>query len=150
MKLKAIIIRAATVISLGFIVAPLSAFAAPSSYYPPERVHCTYTNQELSCEGFNHQYLVEDTHTADFDNNRDQVFSFESGAAYYNSDRTEVSVFYTYNNSQHKNVRLRTASTSIRPDFEHGNWVRTAADIFRCDSGYMQCPITSLPSNHKI
>lgn len=150
MKLKAIIIRAVTVMTMGFIVAPVSAIAASGSYYPPERIHCTVNDHKLSCEGFNRQYLVEDAYTADFHRNKEQVFSFMSGAAYFNSNRSEATVFYTYNNSQHKNVKLRSASTIIRPDFDKGNWVKVQEDLYVCKAGYMQCPIISAPSEHRV
>jgi hypothetical protein len=99
---------------------------------------------KLNCEGFSHQYLVEDTYTADLDD-KDQVFAFASGAAYYNADKTEATVFFTYRNSNDKVVKVKSANTSIRPDFENGSWTKVHKDLYVCKEGYMQCPITSLP-----
>jgi hypothetical protein len=143
MKLKTIIISAMAALSLGFAVT--SVIASNNNYYPPERVHCLLEQGRMDCEGFSHQYLVEDTYTADLDDS-DQVFSFASGAAYYNADKSEANVFFTYRNSNNKIVKLRSAVTSIRPDFENGNWTKVQNDLYVCKDGYMHCPITSLPS----
>ena len=144
MKLKSILVGLVTVLGLSTIALSQAA----NSYYPPERINCNLVGSKVSCEGFNHQYLAEDTYTANFDG-KDQVFGFASGAAYYNSDRSEVSVFYTYTNANAKNVKLKTVSTTIRPDFENGNWTKVAEDVYVCKSGYMHCPITSLPDTSK-
>lgn len=144
MEFKNIIMTTFAALSLSAISI---ASAAPAiNYIPPERIHCMLDQGKLNCEGFAHQYLVEDTYTADFDD-KDQVFSFSSGAAYYNADKSEATVFFTYRNANFKNVKLKSAITSIRPDFNNGSWVRVQDDLYVCKSGYMQCPITSLPSH---
>lgn len=125
------------------------ATAAPiTNYVPPERIDCMLDKGKLRCEGFAHQYLVEDTYTADLDD-KDQVFNFASGAAYYNTDKSQATVFFTYRNANFKNVKVKSANTTIRPDFENGAWVRVQDDLYVCKAGYMQCPITSLPAERK-
>jgi hypothetical protein len=142
MELKAIIISAIATLSLGFAAA---GNAASSNYTPPERINCSLVNGKMNCEGISHQYLIEDTYTAKLDAT-DQAFSFSSGAAYFNEDKSEATVFFTYRNSNLKVVKVKSANTSIRPDFENGDWVKVHEDLYVCKSGYMQCPITSLPS----
>jgi hypothetical protein len=144
MKLQSMVVSAAAVLSLSFSAISFAGYSSANNYYPPERVHCTKTNNKLNCEGFNHSYLVEDTTTADFDD-QDQVFAFSSGAAYYNQDKTQATIFFTYRDSNFKVVKLRSANTAIRPDFENGNWVKVQNDLYVCKAGYMHCPITSLP-----
>lgn len=141
MKLKTIVVS--TMAALTLSVVGIS-YAGASNYHPPERIHCTLDNNKLNCEGFDRQYLTEDTHTADF-TSRSQYFSFSSGAAYFTPDMSEATVFYTYRNGYHKNVKVKSTSTNIRPDFKHGNWTKVSDDLYVCKSGYMKCPITSLP-----
>jgi hypothetical protein len=145
MKLKAIIASAIATLSLGF--ATTSVAIASDNYYPPERINCSRVSGKLECQGFMHQYLVEDVSTADFDGN-DQVFTFISGVAFYNADKSEASIFFTYRNAHNKTIKLKSISSRIRPDFERGDWVvlAEANDIYECLGGYMRCPITSLPA----
>jgi hypothetical protein len=147
MKLTALITTAIATLSIGFMTTSFAASAA-DSYYPPERIHCSLLNGKLNCEGYSHQYLVEDTYTADMDET-DQVFAFSSGAAYFNADKSEATVFFTYRNSNFKNVKLKTSVTSIRPDLENGYWIKVDDDLYVCKDGYMHCPITALPARHK-
>lgn len=144
MELK--ILVAGLVSALAFSVcAPALASSSQANYYPPERISCSKINNKLSCEGFLHQYLIEDTYTADLDD-KDHVFSFASGAAYFNADKSEATVFYSFRNASNKVVKLKSAVTSIRPDLENGSWEEVQDDLYVCRSGYMQCPITSLPN----
>ena len=146
MKLKSIIVGTITALSLSFVMSSFAGLTGgQNSYYPPERINCTANNGKLTCEGFNHQYLVEDTYTADL-GSKDQVFAFYSGAAYFTPDKSEATVFFTYRNSHNKSVKIKSTSTSIRPDFENGTWTNVSGDIYVCKEGYMQCPITSLPA----
>lgn len=138
MKLRTIIVS--TVAALSFGVA-ISANAA-DTYYPPERIHCALSNNKLACEGFNRQYLVEDTYTADL-STKDQTFAFKSGVVYFTPDKSQASMFFTYRDAKHKLVKLKSASPSIRPDFENGNWIKMDEDLYVCKDGYMHCPITS-------
>ncbi len=142
MELKTIIVSAIATLSLGFTAATL---ASTNNYFPPERIHCSLVQGKMNCEGFSHQYLVEDTYTADLDD-KDQAFAFASGAAYYNADKTAANVFFTYRNSKTKVVKVRSANTAIRPDFENGNWTKVHDDLYVCKDGYMHCPITALPN----
>lgn len=121
------------------------AGSSQANYHPPERISCSKINGKLVCEGFLHQYLIEDTFTADLDD-KDQVFSFASGVAYYNTDQSEATVFYSFRNSHNKVVKLKSAVSSIRPDIENGSWEAVQDDLYVCKAGYMQCPITSLPN----
>ena len=141
MKLRTIVVATMAALTLGVVGASYAGVS--SNYYPPERIHCGLDSNKLNCEGFNRKYLTEDTHTADF-GTRDQSFSFTSGAAYFTPDKSEATVFFTYRNSHHKNVKFKTTATSIRPDFEYGNWTKVSDDLYVCKSGYMKCPITSL------
>ncbi|HTM64243.1 MAG TPA: hypothetical protein VL360_07055 [Gammaproteobacteria bacterium] len=148
MKLRTIIISSISVLSLGFASASFAGLKGDNSYYPPERIHCSVDHSVLNCEGFNHRYLIEDTYTADF-NGKEQAFAFSSGVAYFTPDRSEATVFYTYHNSSSKVVKIKSANTHIRPDFENGSWVQVHDDVYVCKAGYMNCPITSLPSSKK-
>ena len=145
MKLKAIIVGTVTALSLSFAMTSFAGYKGDNSYYPPERINCSLESNKLSCEGFNHSYLVEDTYTADL-TNKDQVFSFTSGAAYFTQDKSESTVFFTYRNSHFKTVKIKSVTTNIRPDFENGSWTKVHDDLYVCKAGYMHCPITSLPS----
>lgn len=148
MKLKNIIVSTIAALSLGLSMTSFAGYTGGNNYYPPERIHCSLDHGKLNCEGFSHQYLVEDTYTADFDD-KDQTFAFKSGVAYYTPDETEATVFFTYRNSKHKLVKLRSTSTNIRPDFENGQWIKMQEDMYVCKDGYMHCPITSLPAVKK-
>lgn len=141
MKFKNLLIGTVSVLSLGIAAAAM----AGNSYYPPERINCAITGGKLSCEGFNHAYLVEDTYTADL-GNKNQVFAFVSGSAYFTPDKSEARVFFTYRNAHNKTVKIRSVNNSIRPDFENGRWSNVSGDLFVCKDGYMHCPITSLPA----
>ncbi len=145
MKFRTLLTTAIATLSLGFVTTSFAATSDANSYYPPERIHCSLIQGRLNCEGFSHQYLIEDTYTADMDDN-DQVFAFSSGAAYYNGDKSEATVFFTYRNSNFKNVKLKTSVTSIRPDLDNGYWIKVDDDLYVCKDGYMHCPITSLPA----
>lgn len=145
MKLRTIIISSISVLSLGFAAVSFAGLRGVNNYYPPERINCSLDNSKLSCEGFNHQYLIEDTYTANL-NGKDQAFAFSSGAAYFTKDKSEATVFFTYRNSQSKVVKIKSANTSIRPDFESGSWTKVHDDLYVCKAGYMNCPITSLPA----
>ena len=145
MKLRTII-GSALALTFG-----LCSLAFASDYYPPERIHCSLsTAHKLSCEGFNHQYLAEDTYTADM-TTRDETFLFHSGVAYYTPDMNESSVFFTYKNSYGKIVKIKSTNTQIRPNLQTGSWFQHRQDktIYLCDAGYMNCPITNLPGLHK-
>lgn len=140
MKLKTIVVAAATLLSLGL---GITSYAGTSGnrYYPPERIHCMLKDAKLSCEGFSHHLLVEDVYTADF-SGKDNVFAFYSGA-YYKLNESESTVLYTYRNKHQKTVRLRSASNAVRPDFSTGHWTKVQDDLYVCKGGYMQCPITA-------
>lgn len=138
MKLRTIITSLTAALSLG---AAISASAA-ISYYPPERIHCALKDSKLACEGFNRQYLVEDTYTADL-NSEEKSFSFKSGIAYFTPDKSQASMFFTYRDHNHKLVKLKSASPNVRPDLKHGNWIKMDEDLYACKDGYMHCPITT-------
>ena len=144
MKLK---IVAGSIFALTLGLIGVAHANAVSSYYPPERIHCMLSGQnEVSCDEFNRQYLVEDTSNADLQQNRHETFHFVSGAAYFTPDQKEAVIFYTYNNHHYKMVKLKTINPNIRPDLFNGNWRKVAEDIYTCDAGYMSCPITNLPA----
>ena len=144
MKLKTIIVGTITALSMGLVMTSFAGKQGGNNYYPPERIHCSLDHDKLNCEGFNHQYLVEDAYTADL-NGKDQVFAFASGSAYLTADQADSTVFFTYRNSHFKTVKIKSASAGIRPDLENGKWTKMNNDLYVCKSGYMNCPITSLP-----
>jgi hypothetical protein len=144
MKLKSILVGTLSALSLGLALNSFAGHINTNNYYPPERINCSLHDGKLACEGFNHQYLVEDTYTADF-SGKDQVFAFFSGAAYYTPNKGDATIFFTYQNSHAKSVKLKTVSPRIRPDFENGNWTKVHDDLYVCKEGYMSCPITALP-----
>ena len=131
-------------LSIGFC-----SVAFAGDYFPPERIHCKSSAAgRMSCEGFNHQYLTEDTFTANL-TDKDEIFNFKSGVAYYTPSMNETSIFFTYNNSFAKLVKLKSTSTSIRPDLESAGWKKVRKDTYVCNTGYMSCPITNLPGSSK-
>lgn len=122
------------------------ACARPGSYYPPERLNCQLKNNaRFQCEPIDRHYLVEDMTNANLQKNRTEVFHFVSAVAYFTANHLEASVFYTYENTSMKMVKLRTIDPSIRPDITHGTWKKFNNDIYTCDAGYLSCPISSLP-----
>ncbi len=141
MKLRTIIISSISVLSLGFAAVSFAGLKGENNYYPPERINCSLDHNRLSCEGFNKQYLVEDTYTADL-SSKEQAFAFKSGVAYFTADHNEATVFFTYRDAKNKIVKLKSVHTSVRPDFTNGNWVKMDEDLFVCKDGYMNCPIT--------
>tara|TARA_R110000868_G_scaffold316640_4_gene577512 strand:- start:328 stop:771 length:444 start_codon:yes stop_codon:yes gene_type:complete len=144
MQLKTIITSAMTALSLGSSVVTVAGSQGVNNYYPPERIHCSVQNNKLLCGGFNHRYLIEDIYTANIRQD-EKSFSFASGAAYYDGARSEATVFFTYHDARSKTVKLRSATTAIRPDFNGGKWTKVQGDLYVCDAGYMHCPVTSLP-----
>lgn len=122
----------------------LSQAALANTYYPPERIHCKLneTNQ-LSCGDFNRQYLAEDTYTVDFQNGKEQILYFVSGAAYFTDHQESASIFYSYHDARGKMVKLKTINSSLRPDFVNGSWKFLKDNIYVCDNSYMSCPITN-------
>lgn len=143
MKLRTII-TAAMALTFGF-----GSVAYASDYFPPERINCKSTVAgKSSCEGFNHQYLVEDASTP---NANDDVYYFVSGVAFFapSMNASDATVSFTYKNADLKVVKIKTATPTIRPDFSTGSWQRVQDDLYICNAGYMHCPITNLPSVHK-
>lgn len=139
MKCKFIIGMAALTLGMGSVV------YAAGDYFPPERINCTMADGKLTCQEFNRQYLIENTTTADW-GDKDQTFTFYSGNAFFAPSMDKITVFYTYKNSNNKNVTLKTFNTTIRPDLANGNWIKLEDDLYTCNTGYMHCPITNLPS----
>jgi len=131
---------AALLLGLGSV-----AYAA-GDYFPPERIHCSRTNDAAKpvCTEFNRQYLTEDVAT-NIEVGKDEVFSFASGSAYYTPDNA-VAVFFTYKNPHFKTVKLKTVNASIKPDLANGSWRKISGDLYICDAGYMHCPINNLPA----
>ncbi len=146
MKVKPVIAVAILALSVsGLAVAkPVSS----DSYTPPERLTCSNVNGKVSCEGFSRQYLVEDSYIADFKGS-DVAFVFVSGAAYYNSDKSEADIFFSYRNSDGKTVKLKTVNFNMRPDLVDGSWLQVQDDLYVCTEGYMSCPIVSADSISK-
>lgn len=127
-----------------------SAVYAAGDYFPPERMHCHIdAANKLSCDGFERAYLTEDASNVNIPRGKDETFFFVSGSAYFTPSKDEASVFFTYKNTRFKTVKLKTASTAIRPDFENGSWKQLSKDIYTCNAGYMHCPITNLPNMRK-
>lgn len=118
---------------------------ARGDYFPPERIHCSRASDTAKpiCTEFNRQYLTEDAATT-LEVGKDEVFSYVSGAAYYTPDQ-QIAVFYTYKNSRFKSIKLKTINTAIKPDLANGSWRKIKDDLYVCDAGYMNCPITNLP-----
>ena len=141
MKLKAI------VGSVLFLALGNMAYADGGRYAPPERINCTVNNaSQLVCNGFNRQYLIEDKTTADLEKGKTETFYFTSGVAYFTPSMNEASVYFSYNNSKFKIVRLKTVNSSIHPNIQSGDWEKFKDDIYVCDTGYMGCTITNLPT----
>jgi hypothetical protein len=125
------------------------AFAA-TDYFPPERINCKLNEvAQLSCEGFDRQYLSEDTYTVDFPPAKEMTLFFVKAVAYFDLRTNEASVFYTYNNSAHRMVKLKTINTQMRPDLTFQAWTKFMDNIYNCEAGYMQCPITNLPTHSR-
>jgi hypothetical protein len=136
MKLKAIGCMLALSVGLSGVA------LAAGSYYPPERLHCQVSEAgKLACADFNREYLTEATYTANFEPGKEVIFIFASGSAFAAGD--EWSVFYTYKDMYGKNIRLKSANTSIHPDFDAGEWNKMK-NYFVCTAGYMSCPIVGL------
>lgn len=117
--------------------------AAANSYFPPERIHCTKaTASKIRCEGFSHTYLTEDMASAHFDKKED-TFYFVSGVAYFTPDMKEATVSFTYKNSEHNKMKLKTTSILLHPDLSNttSSWNKVQDDLYTCDAGYMNCPI---------
>lgn len=147
MKLKSIV-GSAVALTLGLGGA---AFAA-DNYTPPERIHCHLNDtQQLSCNDFNRQYLLEDGFNLDIPKNQDVILTFRSAAAYFTTSKDAVSVFFTYGpRSQY--VKLRTVVSNMGPDVEHNkNWVQenNSKYIYKCTNGYMSCSITKLTGSSR-
>lgn len=122
---------------------------ASSNYYLPERILCKLDdNNRIACKEFNRSYFVEETTNANLTHQNEDVFHFVSAVAYFSSDRTESTIFVDYGNAHFQNVKLKNVNTSMRPDLENvkSEWVKLNDDIYTCDAGYMNCPITNLPS----
>ena len=115
------------------------AYAA-TSYFVPEHVQCTLDSKnKLSCNDFNRNLLTEHTYTnADFENERNKLFSFFSAVAYFTPEK-EWSILFTYKDTKYKNVTLRTVNTSIKPDLKNGSWVKFKDEFYTCDAGYRSC-----------
>lgn len=115
-------------------------------YYPPERISCSLkADGQLTCGDFERNYLIEGTHTADFNQDQEQTFTFTSATAYTGY---EVKVIFGYVNAKNKKVVLETFDTSIQPDLASGSWkpLNNNHDIYTCNEGYKNCGITNLPS----
>lgn len=145
MKLRAII-GSALALTFG-----LCSAASAADYYPPERMQCHLQgSNKLVCEEFNHQYLVEDTYAGHL-TSKHETFLFSYGTAYFTPGMSESIVYYTYKSAYGKLVKIKSVNATIRPDINVGNWHRKNAnsdDIYECNAGYMNCPITNLPSVH--
>ena len=118
---------------------------AASDYYPPERLHCKATESGFKCDNFNRQYLIEDISSNGLPSDKDAVYNFTSGTAYYTPDQRQAAVFFSYHDSQGNKIRLRTVNYDIKPNLQTGSWQKFKDDIYQCNAGYMSCPITNLP-----
>lgn len=127
----------------------MSALAA-GDYFPPERIHCHLNKAgTMNCDGFSRQYLQEDTHTANLPEGKDISFFFSSGVAYFTADESETSIFFTYRDPSGKFVKLKTVNNTIKPDTAAGAWKRYKDEYYTCNTSYMNCPITNLPSHQR-
>jgi hypothetical protein len=136
MKLLKIV---SSVVALGL---GLSSVSYASSFFPPERISCTKNAAgSIRCEGFNHSYLVEGVSTSLFKNNED-TFYFDTGSAIFTPGMDEAAVSYTYKNSDHRIMKLRTTSVRLYPDFSNSSWTKVHEDLYMCDAGYMNCAFT--------
>ncbi len=118
------------------------AFAI-GGYFPPERINCHLDEMnKLACVDFNRQVLVEDVHAADFPKNKNVVFSFSSGVAYFTPEKNDWQIFFTYKNANHQFVKLKTTRYSIQPDLKKGAWVKYKDEFYNCTAGYMSCLIS--------
>lgn len=141
MKLKTILVGAfALFISLNSVV------YAGLNYYPPERINCELNyDGRVICYEFNRHYLVEDPSNNVLQLERNEAFHFVSATSYTTPDESANVVFFTYNNANNKTIKLKTIHWSITPDVKNGNWRKINEEIYVCDTGYMNCPITNLP-----
>ncbi|MBA3661693.1 MAG: hypothetical protein H0W64_08205 [Gammaproteobacteria bacterium] len=125
------------------IIGLMSVANATERYHPPERLTCKLNHlNKLKCHDFNRRLLIEDVSNATLSKDRTDVFNFVSGVAYSSPNHTETSVFFTYNNSKFKMVRLKTIHPSIQPDLANPNWKKFNDDIYTCNASYMDCAIT--------
>ena len=121
-----------------------SVIFANTHYNPPERISCTLDNaHQLICQGFDHQYLVEDTDTSNLKDMNNEVFDFAAGKAYLSPTQDSSTIFFTYKNAQFPSIKLRTVIPTTLPDFANGDWKKISDDIYTCDTSYMQCPFVN-------
>lgn len=127
---------------LTLILSCLTHNSFAQNYYPPERLTCMLDrHNKIKCYTFNRKLLKEETTNAELQRRKNSVFHFVSAVAYTTPTRNETSVFYTYNDSMYKLLRLKTVHTRIQPDYTNPNWKKFNDDIYTCDAGYMNCPI---------
>lgn len=134
MKLKVI---TSAILALGLIS------VAHASYPPPERLECQLNGGKLNCEGFDRQYLTEHIYSAVFTEGEGKVLTFKSAAAYFTPNQKEWTVLVTYKDLHNKDVLLKTVNYSIKPDLKNGDWKRVKNEFYTCDSGYMNCSLTT-------
>lgn len=141
MNLKQMVIGACALTFGAFGIAHGQTF----HYYPPERIHCMLDDSaNLSCNAFDRQYLIEDITNAELKKGEGITFHFYSAVAFFTPNKQEASIFLTYHNHDQKIVKLKTTDFSLKPDLKNGTWKQVNEDIYVCDSGYMNCPITNL------
>lgn len=119
------------------------AYANHDEFSPPERINCRLlVGNQFRCEGFDRQVLVEDSSNAELQRGVEDTFHFIYALAYLTSDQT-ATVFFNYNNTKLKSVRLRTNTMFLHPDIGHGSWKKYKDGIFMCDESYMACSLTN-------
>lgn len=132
---------AASIVALTFGLGGLAS-ASSAEFYPPERINCKLIGgNQFRCGGFDRSMLVEDSTNADLQKNTEDTFFFVYGVAYVAPNRT-ASVFFNYNDTRFKSVRLRTNSMYFHPDVRHGSWKRIKDRIYMCNDSYMACSLT--------
>lgn len=120
-----------------------SAYATQVEFYPPERINCKLIGgDQFKCEGFDRQVLIEESTNADLQKGIEDTFYFVYALAYLTPDQS-ATVFFNYNDTKFKLVRLRTMSTIFHPDVSHGSWKKYEEGIYVCDESYMACSLTT-------
>jgi hypothetical protein len=139
-------------LTVGMLVASLAlsstVYARNNGVYTPkEHISCALNaSNKVSCGDFDHNILIEYRHTAVFNQDQEQSFTFRSASAYVGA---KSRIFFTYSNGDETDnaVTLATIDPNIQPDLASGSWkpVGNGSGVYRCDEGYMNCGIINLP-----
>lgn len=133
----------ASIVVIAFCLSS-NVFAKRNEFYPPERIDCKLIGLDhFSCEGYDRRILGEDATNAELQRDQENTFFFVYALAYFQPNQPNATVYFNYNDSKLKTVRLKTTDVMLHPDVHNGSWKKLQEGVYACNESYMTCSLTT-------